>query len=167
MGRLVRVALVAAGRALGFGVVIPGQAYAHGFGERYDLPVPLWLYVGGAGATVALSFVVIGLFVRGTPRLNDYPRLNLLRWRAGRVLVHPAVVQSIKTASVALFGLVIVAGLIGDTTPVLNLAPTMVLGCLVGGLGLCIRTGGQCVGLDQPTENHFRMGRSPVSPGGR
>ena len=126
MGRLVRVALVAAGCALGFGVVIPGQAYAHGFGERYDLPVPLWLYVGGAGATVALSFVVIGLFVRGTPRLNDYPRLNLLRWRAGRVLVHPAVVQSIKTASVALFGLVIVAGLIGDTTPVLNLAPTMV-----------------------------------------
>ena len=76
MGRLVRVALVAAGCALGFGVVIPGQAYAHGFGERYDLPVPLWLYVGGAGATVALSFVVIGLFVRGTPRLNDYPRLN-------------------------------------------------------------------------------------------
>ena len=126
MGRLVRAALVAAGCALGFGVVIPGQAYAHGFGERYDLPVPLWLYVGGAGATVALSFVVIGLFVRGTPRLNDYPRLNLLRWRAGRVLVHPAVVQSIKTASVALFGLVIVAGLIGDTTPVLNLAPTMV-----------------------------------------
>ena len=48
MGRLVRVALVAAGCALGFGVVIPGQAYAHGFGERYDLPVPLWLYVGGA-----------------------------------------------------------------------------------------------------------------------
>ena len=46
---------------LGFGFVIPGQAYAHGFGERYDLPVPLWLYVGGAGATVALSFVVIGL----------------------------------------------------------------------------------------------------------
>ena len=60
MGRLVRVALVAAGCALGFGVVIPSQAYAHGFGERYDLPVPLWLYVGGAGATVALSFVVIG-----------------------------------------------------------------------------------------------------------
>ena len=64
MGRLVRVALVAAGCALGFGVVIPGQAYAHGFGERYDLPVPLWLYVGGAGATVALSFVVIGLRLR-------------------------------------------------------------------------------------------------------
>jgi multisubunit Na+/H+ antiporter MnhB subunit len=36
--------------------------------------------VAGAGAAVALSFVVIGLFVRGAPGLRDYPRLNLLRW---------------------------------------------------------------------------------------
>ncbi len=38
--------------------------YTHGFGERYDLPVPLNYFLVGAAATVALSFVVIGLFVR-------------------------------------------------------------------------------------------------------
>ena len=100
--------------------------YAHGFGERYDLPVPLWLYIAGAGAAVALSFAVIGLFVRGTPGLHDYPRLNLLRWRAGRALVHPAVVVPIEVVSVALFVLVVVAGLIGEATPTDNLAPTFI-----------------------------------------
>ena len=30
----------------------PGQAHAHGFGERYDLPLPLWLYLLGSGAAV-------------------------------------------------------------------------------------------------------------------
>ncbi len=66
-------------------------AYAHGFGERYDLPVPLWLYITGAGATVAVSFVVIGFFIRGTPGLRGYPRLNLLRWKVGRRLVLPVI----------------------------------------------------------------------------
>ncbi|MCL0105217.1 hypothetical protein M1N90_00465 [Dehalococcoidia bacterium] len=32
---------------------------AHGFGERYDLPVPLDYFVVGAAATVALSFLII------------------------------------------------------------------------------------------------------------
>jgi hypothetical protein len=38
-------------------------ALAHGFGQRYDLPVPLWLYLYGAAGAVLLSFVVFGLFV--------------------------------------------------------------------------------------------------------
>jgi hypothetical protein len=40
-------------------------ADAHGFAERYDLPVPLNLYIGGSAAAVALSFVVVAYFVRG------------------------------------------------------------------------------------------------------
>jgi hypothetical protein len=58
----VPVVILAVGVAL-----LAGPAYAHGFGERYDLPVPLWLYLTGAGAAVALSFVVIGFSMRGTP----------------------------------------------------------------------------------------------------
>ncbi len=101
-------------------------AYAHGFGERYDLPVPLWLYIAGAGSAVVFSFAVIGLFVKGAPGLYGYPRLNLLRWRAGRALIHPAVVLPMQAASVVLLLLVIVAGLIGDPGPIENLAPTVV-----------------------------------------
>ncbi|MGA7534979.1 MAG: hypothetical protein WBW27_24165, partial [Pseudolabrys sp.] len=33
--------------------------YAHGFGQRYDLPIPLWLYLLGAGATVGFSFLLV------------------------------------------------------------------------------------------------------------
>jgi hypothetical protein len=50
-----------------------GTAAAHGFGQRYDLPVPLWLYVVGAAATVAVSFIVVGMFVRGTSTAGTYP----------------------------------------------------------------------------------------------
>ncbi len=39
-------------------------ACAHGFGQRYELPLPLGLYLFGAAAVVALSFVVFALFVR-------------------------------------------------------------------------------------------------------
>ena len=101
-------------------------AYAHGFGERYDLPVPLWLYITGAGATVLLSFVIISVFVRGTPGLHGYPRVNVLRWRVGRLLENPVVVLTAKLATVALFALTVTAGLFGEQEPIKNLAPTMV-----------------------------------------
>jgi hypothetical protein len=85
MRRRVRPALLGVALAVVLAGLLPPPAYAHGFGERYDLPVPLWLYIGGAGVAVALSFAVIGFFVKGTPRLDDHPHHNLLRWRAGRV----------------------------------------------------------------------------------
>ena len=50
--------------ALAFGIALAGPAAAHGFGQRYDLPIPLSFYVAGAGATVALSFVCLALFLR-------------------------------------------------------------------------------------------------------
>ena len=102
-------------------------ALAHGFGQRYDLPVPLWLYLYGAAGAVVLSFVVFGLFV-GEPRVaRGYPRLNLLRSGLLRAtLAGPAFVSGMRVLSVALFALVILAGLIGNQTAVLNLAPTVV-----------------------------------------
>lgn len=45
----------------------PGAAAAHAFGARYDLPLPLWLYLGAAGAAVVLSFAVTALLVRDPP----------------------------------------------------------------------------------------------------
>ena len=34
-------------------------AYAHGFGDRYDLPVPLGYFLVGAGVAVVLSFATL------------------------------------------------------------------------------------------------------------
>src|SRR5262249_49911156 len=55
--------------ALIFGLAAAGPAAAHGFGQRYDLPIPLSFYIWGAGATVALSFVGFSLFLRAEQRL--------------------------------------------------------------------------------------------------
>ena len=100
--------------------------YAHGFGERYDLPVPLYLYVTGAGLAVALSFAAIGYFLRGQRGHGGYPTFNLLQLRVGRLLAHPVLLLAVRTASVALFLLTVAAGALGSQAPIENLAPTMV-----------------------------------------
>jgi hypothetical protein len=102
-------------------------AFAHGFGERYDLPVPLNLFIAGAAATVALSFVVISLFVRGRPGMLRYPRYDLLRVpAAGAVLQSGYLLLPLRLASVGLFALVVISGLFGTNKPVENLIPTFV-----------------------------------------
>ncbi len=99
---------------------------AHGFGARYTLPVPLWLYGIGAAATVALSFVLIALCMRHTPRVQGAPRLNLLHWRLGRLLLCPAALCIYRGISVSLLALVVLAGFVGTQQAGANLAPTLV-----------------------------------------
>jgi hypothetical protein len=107
-------------------LTLPRPAFAHAFAQRYDLPVPLGLWVAGAALAVALSFAVIGLFVRGTPGLHGYPRLNLLRWRWSRLLVRPGLRLGLQMAAVTAFLLVVAAGMVGHPNPTRNLAPTIV-----------------------------------------
>ena len=107
-------------------LLAPGEAIAHGFGQRYDLPVPLSLWVAAAAAAVALSFVVIGLFVKARPGEGGGGRVNLLRFAAGRGLASPGVRLVLRLVSVGLLLLVLTASLVGDQTPTRNLAPTAV-----------------------------------------
>ncbi|HEY7495283.1 MAG TPA: hypothetical protein VIH59_29780, partial [Candidatus Tectomicrobia bacterium] len=113
----------AAGRTLGLlGLLLcclgrVGTASAHGFGQRYDLPVPLWLYVTGAAAAVVLSFVVVGVFVRGRRGQYTYPRLDLLQWPVGRLLAHPGCLFCLRLLAVGLFVLLILSGLFGHPHP--------------------------------------------------
>ncbi len=102
------------------------SAMAHGFGQRYDLPVPLWLYTVGAAATVALSFVIVGLFVRRTSPEHTYWRLDMLRLPVVRALAHPFVLACLRGGAMLLFVALIVAGLFGRQVPTKNLAPTLV-----------------------------------------
>ncbi len=102
-------------------------AFAHGFEGRVDLPVPLWLYLYGAGAAVLLSFVVVGFFFGKERAPRRYPRFDLLAVRPLRAVFAGRPFLSVaRLVSVALFLLVILAGLFGNQSPGYNFAPTFV-----------------------------------------
>jgi len=108
------------------GCAISVTAEAHGFAQRYDLPVPLNLYIGGAAAAVALSFVVVAFFVRGDRTVRHYPTFNLLNTTIGRILASPIVRFILRFFTVFMLVLVVVAGFIGVSDPFKNIAPTAV-----------------------------------------
>src|SRR5580704_15431138 len=85
---LVTTAAVACGAA--------SPAGAHGFGQRYELPLPLSLYLFGTAAAVVLSFVVVGLFVRRAPRSLAYPHVDLRDYPLGRLIAYPGVALSLR-----------------------------------------------------------------------
>ena len=93
------IAVAAFAAALGL-VGFAATARAHAFGERYDLPIPLSYFLVGGAITVALSFVVIGLFVRRGKGERGYPRLNLLAVRGlGAALASPATLFGLRLLS--------------------------------------------------------------------
>ena len=101
-------------------------AYAHGFGERYDLPLPLSYFVVAGAAAVILSFAVVGVFIRGERAGSQYPGLNLFGNGPLRILLTGPVTWLLKAASLFLFFLVIATGIFGSERPVNNLTPTFV-----------------------------------------
>ena len=102
-------------------------ALAHGFGQRYELPLPLSLYLFGAATAVALSFGVFGLFVRGVPAPRLAAPVDLLATTpVGSIIGHPALALAVRLAALALFIVTVLAGLFGDQNPYRNIAPTLV-----------------------------------------
>jgi len=100
-------------------------ASAHGFGQRYDLPIPLSFYVAGVAAAIVVSFLIVGLFVREVPRAQTYPRIDLLAAPLGRWIASPPLVLALKLLALAAFIITILAGLRGDQNPYRNIASTM------------------------------------------
>src|SRR5690242_15771124 len=109
---------------------MPSPLHAHGFGQRYDLPVPLWLYLLGAGATVGFSFVVVGALVPA--RASGKRSLQVALPSGG--MVGRSIVLVVRSAAVALFALVVIAGLVGNQSPFKNIAPTAAW--VIGWVGL-------------------------------
>jgi hypothetical protein len=109
-------------------------ADAHGFGQRYDLPIPLSFYLVGVAAAVVVSFIIVALFVRPVPRERAYARVDLLATGWVRWIASPALAQLLKLLALAVFIVVIVAGFRGDQNPYKNIAPTTVW--VIGWVGL-------------------------------
>ncbi len=97
---------------------------AHAFGQTYTLPVPLWLFLFGAGTAVIVSFVVIGIFLDSRPpsKKRDRPAKNLGTIR-----------QIVRIVGVFLLVLVIATGLLGKQEGYLNFSvPFVWIGFIVG-----------------------------------
>ena len=107
-------------------VAVP--AFAHGIGGRYSLPVPLNFFLIGAAAVVAMSFVMIGIFVQERPSSSvRYWRYDLLSVRLLRgVLTGRVTMALVQAASVFVFGLVLATSLFGENLVFSNFTPTFV-----------------------------------------
>ncbi|HZP12213.1 MAG TPA: hypothetical protein VFB36_07310 [Nevskiaceae bacterium] len=102
--------------------------FAHSFGRIYNLPVPFWLYVYGAAAALALSFVVVAYFV-SAPVTPHAASSHAISFAAPRWLALCA-----RALSVCALGLCIATGLFGTSNPFANFNMTcfwivFVLGC--------------------------------------
>jgi hypothetical protein len=106
-------------------------AAAHAIAERYDLPVPLGYFVAGSAAVVAVTFAITALFVLAAPHRREEKHV-----RPPGALCPLA--HSVRGYGVAVFLLVIAAGLFGHEHPARNIAPTLVwVGWWVGFGFLC------------------------------
>jgi hypothetical protein len=102
------------------------EAGAHGFGQRYDLPLPLSLYLTGTAAAVVVSFVIVGLFVREAPSAHVRSHADLRATAFGKWIGHRGVTATVKLVALILFAVTLVASVIGNPDPYRNIAPTMV-----------------------------------------
>ena len=112
-------------RSLAAGLIawsaLSGDACAHALAQRYDLPLPLGHFLAGAGAAVAVSFVILALFWRrksNGPAQSDYAIL--------RGNVPTVIVAGCQILAVGALVLIVAAGLFGHPSTFKNLAPVAV-----------------------------------------
>ncbi len=150
--------------------ITTGLVEAHGFGARYDLPIPLSLYLAGAGLTVAVSFVMLAVFMRSAPVSGEHWRLNLTRTAVGRLLVAPGFLLVCRALAVALFLVVVAAGLFGVQSPLKNIAPVMVWAIWWVGMAYISALLGDLWALVNPLDTLFAWAEAlyaRMSAGGR
>ncbi|MEM7254656.1 MAG: hypothetical protein AAF493_24855, partial [Pseudomonadota bacterium] len=97
--------------------LVPSPGLAHGFGQRFDLPLPLWLWLTGAGLTVVLSFVIAAWHIRESSTGHQGSHSF-----SSSVLV--LLLSIARWACAGLFLLVIATGWFGIDDPYKNFAPT-------------------------------------------
>ena len=95
-----------------------GCAEAHSFGVMYTLPIPFWMYAFSVSATLALSFLMIGVFATGQSPVRVSQPIEIQR------VVPRALWTILRGLSVVLLILTILTGLFGDQNPFTNFSLT-------------------------------------------
>lgn len=110
-------------RLLLFGSVLamlsPTCVLAHAFGQKYTLPIPVWLYLYGGTATLLFSFLLIGFFVKK----DSFRQSRTINFSQSKI-VHSKIFQwagiILKISSVLLLFFTVLTGLIGVDKADLN-----------------------------------------------
>ena len=111
--------LAAAGTiVLAAALALPASAGAHGLVGKQDLPIPKYVFAWAAAGVLVISFVGLAVL---------WPRPRLEEPRERRVLRLPAALELLSgLIGVAIFAIVVYAGLAGVQTSTANLTPTAV-----------------------------------------
>lgn len=145
-------------------------ARAHGFAVRYDLPLPLSFFLVGAGAVVALSFLLLVLFAGNhAPQADGLPAQRMSR-RLGRFLSHAWVACALRGLSAALYLLIVAAALFGSENPFKNISTTFVWVIWWVGMMFVNTFVGDLWGLINPWDALFRFAEKmlhAMKPGAR
>ena len=102
------------------------EAVAHGFGQTVNLPIPLWLWLAGAGLTVILSFAAVIDFLPRALQTTRYPRVALLHSTSPGVTVLNAAIVVFRALCVGLLALSLIAAFAGSPVAGDNIAPSLI-----------------------------------------
>lgn len=134
-------------------------AWAHAFGQRYDLSAPLWMYLTGAGAAVGLSFVVMALTLRQTlteaipeKALSSAP---VIGWLTRRTFL-----AAIQAVSLFFFVMILATGFLGVQSSLSNFAALMVWIIWWIGLAMVSALIGDLWRVINPWRTIFRCGET-------
>lgn len=92
--------------------------FAHAFGQTYNLPVPLWLFLFGGAAAVILSFVIATFFINIKQANASYPE-HLVG------SIPTKVINIGRLLTLIAYFWVIVAGIVGVQSFRDNIGPTL------------------------------------------
>ena len=104
-----------------FLLLLPGFADAHAFGARYDLPLPLGLYLVAAGMAVAVSFLAALVFLKRSASGGAIGIDIAIPRRLARIM---GIV--LAGLGLAVFVVVMVTAMFGPQEPTKNLATVTV-----------------------------------------
>ena len=100
-------------------LIAPVPALAHGIVGKTDLPIPRWLFAWAASVVLVISFVALAT-LWPKPRLQQVRERELFRYP--QRLLEPVA----GLIGVALYALIIYAGLAGTQTATANIVPTFI-----------------------------------------
>lgn len=94
-------------------LLFPTPTFAHGFGQKFNLPLPFWLYLFSAGIVVVVSFVLLSFFTSAKKEIKPVKVIRPLP---------SLLILTLRVLFLILFLLLITAGWFGNQFPGDNFA---------------------------------------------